>query len=104
MFNFLGNTPRLIPMDQGPEIRQKVTHFRNIIDEIPANLITVGSFIHSDLVASPKAPFFRPVRSTLVSKFNYFLFVILVIISGFIYFALQIKKRVVVKIYVDMQN
>lgn len=68
----VGDTPRLIPMDQGPEVRQKVTHFRNIIDEIPANLITLGSFIHSDLAANPKAPFFSPVRKVFVSKWNYY--------------------------------
>lgn len=57
-------------MDQGPEVRQKVTHFRHIIDELPANVITMGSFYHPELVGNPKAPFFQPVRRALASKEN----------------------------------
>lgn len=63
-----GNTPRLIPTDQGPQIRQKVEHFRSIIDPLPANLITMGAFKHQELAPNPKMPFVAPVRSHLLSS------------------------------------
>ncbi|GLV34856.1 Gdap1 [Carabus blaptoides fortunei] len=62
-----GDTPRLIPLDQGSEIRQKVNYFRNIIDEIPANVVTIGSFFHPKLVDSPKIPFIAPVRRQMAA-------------------------------------
>lgn len=61
----IGDTPRLIPLDQGTEVRQKVIHFRNIIDEISANILTLGSFSHPQLVGSPKIPFIAPVRKIM---------------------------------------
>lgn len=64
----IGDTPRLIPLDQGSEIRQKVNYFRNIIDEIPANVVTVGSFFHPKLVDSPKIPFIAPVRRQMAGN------------------------------------
>jgi len=63
-----GDTPRLIPMDQGAEIRQKVTHFRYIIDQLPARILTIGSFYHSELVRWPKPPFIGPVRTLLANS------------------------------------
>lgn len=55
-------------MDQGAEIRQKVTHFRNIFDQIPASLLMIGSFVNTEFVTSPKLPFIAPVRKLLISK------------------------------------
>lgn len=67
---FLGEHTRLIPIDQGPEIRQKVTHFRTEIDKIPANVITVGSFFNPEFCTNLKYPFFIPsVRNHLKGKF-----------------------------------
>lgn len=60
-----GDTLRLIPMDQGPEVRQKVIHFRNILDQIPANVVTLGSFYHTKFVHKPRMPFIAPVRKQL---------------------------------------
>lgn len=57
-------------MDQGPEIRQKVTRFRNVIEQIPDYIITAGSCVHSELVGKPKFPFLGPVRTAFISKFN----------------------------------
>lgn len=57
-------------MDQGAEIRQSVTYFRNMIDQLPAQVITIGSFFHPDLVVNPKLPFLAPVRRMLMSKYN----------------------------------
>lgn len=64
-----GDTPRLIPMEQGAEVRQKVTSFRNIIDKINGNVLTIGSLLHPELATgSKKVPFIAPVRKQLVSK------------------------------------
>lgn len=57
-------------MDQGPEIRQKVTRFRNVIEQIPDYVITAGSCVHSELVGKPKFPFLGPVRTAFISKLN----------------------------------
>lgn len=65
---YITGDSRLIPLDQGAEVRQKVIHFRNIIDPVPANVITVGSFFHSKFVGKPKAPFIGPVRRLLAGK------------------------------------
>ncbi|CAH0547191.1 unnamed protein product [Brassicogethes aeneus] len=62
-----GDTPRLIPMDKGPEMRQKVSHFRNIIDSLPANVITMGTLFHNELVQNPRIPFVGPVRTALAN-------------------------------------
>lgn len=55
-------------MDQGPEVRQKVIHFRNILDQIPANVVTLGSFYHTKFVHKPKMPFIAPVRKQLAGN------------------------------------
>lgn len=55
-------------MDQGAEVRQKVTHFRYIIDQLLARILTMGSFVHSEFIGWPKPPFIGPVRSSLLSK------------------------------------
>lgn len=70
MTSFIGDTPRLIPMDQGPEIRQKVSHFRNIIDQLQSGIITMGSFFHPEFVENPKAPFIAPIRKILMSIYK----------------------------------
>lgn len=63
-----GDTPRLVPMDQGSEIRQKVTYFRSIIDKINGNVLTIGSFLHPETATGDKKiPFIAPVRTQLVN-------------------------------------
>ncbi|KAF2899502.1 hypothetical protein ILUMI_06674 [Ignelater luminosus] len=63
-----GDTPRVIPMDQGAEVRQKVTHFRHIIDQLPVRILTMGSFFHSEFVSNwPKPPFVGPIRRLLAN-------------------------------------
>ncbi|KAF5280223.1 hypothetical protein FQA39_LY05357 [Lamprigera yunnana] len=61
-----GNTPRLIPTDN-LETKQKVLHFKAMIDALPARIITMGSFHHSELVHFPKPPFVGPVRTMLIN-------------------------------------
>lgn len=59
---FTGET-RLLP--QGGETRQRVLYFRNLLDPIPANVITIGSIFHPRFVGTPRAPFIGPVRKSL---------------------------------------
>lgn len=67
-FCWKGDNPRLIPFDQGLEIRQRVVHFKSLIEQVPAGIITMGSFFHPELVGKRKAPFFAPVCRLLASK------------------------------------
>ncbi|KRT78723.1 Glutathione S-transferase [Oryctes borbonicus] len=62
-----GDTPRLIPIDQGAETRQKVMQFRQLLDQVPAGIVTMGSIFHPEFVKNPKAPFFGPVRKMLAN-------------------------------------
>ncbi|XP_049777453.1 ganglioside-induced differentiation-associated protein 1 [Schistocerca cancellata] len=62
-----GDTRRLIPLDQGAEVRQKVIHFRSVIDQLPSGAITLGSFFHPQYSQKPKLPFIQPVRRMLQS-------------------------------------
>lgn len=45
-----------------------INKFRELIDALPAGVITVGSFFHPHLCGSPKLPFILPVREILKSK------------------------------------
>jgi len=56
-------------MDQGPEMRQKILHFRTVIDHIPAGTVTMGSFYHPEFCQNPKQPFIQPVRKSLMGKY-----------------------------------
>jgi hypothetical protein len=57
-------------MDQGPEMRQKILHFRTVIDHIPAGTVTMGSFFHPEFCQNPKQPFIQPVRKSLMGKYS----------------------------------
>ncbi|XP_073968882.1 ganglioside-induced differentiation-associated protein 1-like isoform X2 [Rhodnius prolixus] len=63
-----GNHPRLIP--QEPSIKQRVNHFRELIDRIPANTVTMGAFYHSEFICKPKLPFIAPVRAFMRAGFE----------------------------------
>ncbi|XP_063915223.1 ganglioside-induced differentiation-associated protein 1 isoform X2 [Zophobas morio] len=62
-----GDTPRLIPMDQGPEVRQKVTHFRHVLQKAPQDMLTTGAMLNQHMLRNPKTPFFAPVRKALAN-------------------------------------
>ncbi|KAK7865427.1 hypothetical protein R5R35_012791 [Gryllus longicercus] len=62
-----GSTPRLMPLEEGADVRSKVTHFRSLLDHIPAGAITMGSFFHTQFCDKPKPPFIQPVRRLLQS-------------------------------------
>lgn len=66
-----GDTPRLIPMDQGPQVRQKIIYFRNLIENLNGNVLTVGSLLHPEVVTgSRKIPFIGPVCNQLLNAEN----------------------------------
>ncbi|KAK9502831.1 hypothetical protein O3M35_011528 [Rhynocoris fuscipes] len=63
-----GEHPRLIPLDQA--LKQKVNHLREIIDRIPANTVTMGTFYHTEFISKPKLPFIAPVRAFMRAGFE----------------------------------
>uniref|UniRef100_A0A146L7G2 Ganglioside-induced differentiation-associated protein 1 n=1 Tax=Lygus hesperus TaxID=30085 RepID=A0A146L7G2_LYGHE len=60
--------PRLTPLE--PIQRQKTERFREMIDKIPGNTVTMGALYHTQYVANPKLPFIGPVRSMMKSSFE----------------------------------
>lgn len=66
----LGDTPRLIPLDKGSDVKQKIQQFRQMIDQLPVGIVTMGSFIHTEFVKNPKTPFFAPVRKEFLSNYT----------------------------------
>lgn len=66
----IADIPKLIPMEEGFEVRQRITYYRHILDQIPAGILTMGSFFHPELVKRPKAPFLPPVRKNFIRTEN----------------------------------
>jgi glutathione S-transferase len=60
-----GDTPRLIPMDQGSDVRQRVIHFRQVLQKVPEGMLTTGAMLNQHLLQDPKIPFIKPVRKAL---------------------------------------
>ncbi|XP_014271165.1 ganglioside-induced differentiation-associated protein 1 isoform X2 [Halyomorpha halys] len=52
----------LIPTAEGAEIIERHNHFHTVIHDLPADVITIGSFYHPEVVRDPKLPFILPVR------------------------------------------
>lgn len=63
----------MIPDDDGSGIKLKVENFRQMIDGLPAGIITMGSLFHPELCENPKMPFIKPVRELLKSKILFYL-------------------------------
>ncbi|XP_014271167.1 ganglioside-induced differentiation-associated protein 1 isoform X2 [Halyomorpha halys] len=63
-----GDHPRLIPQD--PVQKQKMNNFRELIDRINANTVTIGTFYHPDLAQNQKYPFIAPVRKVMKADFD----------------------------------
>uniref|UniRef100_A0A0A9XY69 Ganglioside-induced differentiation-associated protein 1 n=1 Tax=Lygus hesperus TaxID=30085 RepID=A0A0A9XY69_LYGHE len=61
------NHPRLVPTDQGAAVIEKHNHLHVIIHDLPADVITIGSFYHTDVVGWQKLPFIYPVRRHMKS-------------------------------------
>ncbi|XP_045450744.1 ganglioside-induced differentiation-associated protein 1 [Melitaea cinxia] len=58
-------TTPLIEVSQDSKVLLTITKFRELIEALPAGLITVGSFFHPHLCGTPKLPFILPVREVL---------------------------------------
>ena len=67
-FIFTETTP-LLDVSLDSKVILTVNRFRDLIDALPAGLITIGSFCHPHLSGSPKLPFVLPVREVLKSNF-----------------------------------
>lgn len=48
----------------------KVIFLNRRISQIPIGIISLGTFIHSDIVSSPKLPFVGPLRQRFLGEFN----------------------------------
>ncbi|KAL0871912.1 hypothetical protein ABMA27_004366 [Loxostege sticticalis] len=57
--------PSLINVTTDKKILENINKFRDLIEALPAGVITVGSFFHPHLCGSPKLPFILPVRELL---------------------------------------
>lgn len=57
----------IIRVSSDTKVTQKVDKFRDLVDALPAGVITVGSFYHPHLCGKPKLPFVLPVREVLKS-------------------------------------
>ncbi|XP_055627914.1 ganglioside-induced differentiation-associated protein 1 isoform X2 [Toxorhynchites rutilus septentrionalis] len=47
---------------------EKITSFKTFLDKVPVGILTIGSFLHPQAVASPKSPFVQPVRYTILER------------------------------------
>lgn len=54
------DTPSLLPWSSSS--KQRILELRKALDQLPGNVITVGSFKHKESVDNPKLPFVGPVR------------------------------------------
>ncbi|KAI8426268.1 hypothetical protein MSG28_005156, partial [Choristoneura fumiferana] len=59
--------PPLINVSTDRKVLNNINKFRDLIDALPAGVITVGSFFHPQLCGRPKLPFILPVREVLKS-------------------------------------
>ncbi|XP_023936772.1 ganglioside-induced differentiation-associated protein 1 [Bicyclus anynana] len=58
-------TTPLVEVSQDNKVLSNINKFRDLIEALPAGLITVGSFFHPHLGGTPKLPFILPVREVL---------------------------------------
>ncbi|CAG9793886.1 unnamed protein product [Diatraea saccharalis] len=63
--NFDPENPSLINVSSDKKVLERINKFRDLIEALPAGVITVGSFCHPHLCGSPKLPFILPVREVL---------------------------------------
>jgi hypothetical protein len=73
MFNWCffllsGNKPNLVPKNLGSAVRQRIDYFRSLLDQLPAGVITMGSFYHPDLCGERKFPFNFPIGVLMKRK------------------------------------
>ncbi|CAH2244414.1 ganglioside-induced differentiation-associated protein 1 [Pararge aegeria] len=58
-------TTPLLEVSQDIKVLSNINKFRDLIEALPAGLITIGSFFHPHLSGTPKLPFILPVREVL---------------------------------------
>ncbi|CAH2039603.1 unnamed protein product, partial [Iphiclides podalirius] len=61
------DVPPLINISRDSKVIKNVNRFRDLLEALPAGVITVGSFFHPHLCGTPKLPFIFPVREVLKS-------------------------------------
>lgn len=64
------DTQPLIEVSSDPKVLYKINKYRELVDALPAGVITMGSFYNPHLCGKPKLPFILPVREVLKSKFT----------------------------------
>lgn len=69
--NFLENNTTLLPT-QNRNLLNKVMFLNRKINQIPIGIISLGTFIHSDIVSSPQLPFIGPLRYSFLGEFFIF--------------------------------
>ncbi|XP_053606909.1 ganglioside-induced differentiation-associated protein 1 [Plodia interpunctella] len=57
--------PPLINVSTDDKVIKNINKFRDLVEALPAGVITVGSFFHPHLSGRPKFPFVLPVRELL---------------------------------------
>uniref|UniRef100_A0A182Q9V1 Ganglioside-induced differentiation-associated protein 1 n=1 Tax=Anopheles farauti TaxID=69004 RepID=A0A182Q9V1_9DIPT len=62
------NFPKNKSLRMPPEANKLVFAFRQTIESLPIGVITIGSFLHSQHVGSPKFPFVLPVRQSILAR------------------------------------
>lgn len=65
----LSDLPPIINVSTDQKVLNNINKFRDLLEALPAGVITVGSFFHPHLCGSPKLPFILPVREVLKSKY-----------------------------------
>lgn len=61
----------LLPTDDR-HVMSKVILINRKISQIPIGMISLGTFIHSDIVSSPKLPFIGPLRKSFLRNLIFF--------------------------------
>lgn len=60
--------PSLTAVSPDNKVIENINQFRELIEALPAGVITVGSFYQPHLCGRPKMPFILPIRELLKSK------------------------------------
>nr|XP_018902492.1 PREDICTED: ganglioside-induced differentiation-associated protein 1 [Bemisia tabaci] len=67
--NLSNGQPRLVPNDQGSEVKVKVIQYRDLLDEVPIGLLTKGSFFHPEFLKNTMPPFVGAYRTKFHESF-----------------------------------
>lgn len=74
--NFIGKHPTLLPTEDRNLLKQ-IAFLHRKISQIPIGVISLGTFLHPNIVSSPQLPFIGPLRASFLrSYFLQFYFII----------------------------